>query len=235
VINSSSSPSGDSSEFPVTLGEFSRPGIEISSRMYSDNSPISTVLNRPWFRSFLQTKGVYSPPDKLQRGEAKLSEEILKRHTVILGKTGAGKSVITHSMLHQMWAAGCSAVVIEVKGESITEMQMLALDAGVPGDKITILSPERQEVGWNPFLVDGTPTEVASQFTEAMRSVHSSWGPRMGNILTNAALIIAAHKLSLYELFEFLTHLTRSACGTALKAVDLRLVREHSATRRTTR
>jgi hypothetical protein len=30
------------------------------------------------------------------------------------------------------------------------------------------------------------------------------------------------------------THLTQSWCGTALKAADLRLVREHYATRRTT-
>ena len=37
------------------------------------------------------------------------------------------------------------------------------------------------------------------------------------------------------DIRKLVTHLTRSACGTALKAVDLRLVREHSATRRTTR
>ena len=76
---------------------------------------------------------------------------------------------------------------------------------GLRPEQVTLISPRHGRVpGLNPFRADLPVVRTASDFVDAIHATTSSWGPRMGEVLVNAAIVIAEHRLSVLELYRFL-------------------------------
>ncbi len=86
----------------------------------------------------------------------------------------------------------------------------IAFAAGMAPEQVTVLSPFLAGAGapgWNPLDAKASgvpPVQAAADVVSVLERSTSSWGPRMGDLLTNALIIIASHGLSLFELARLL-------------------------------
>ncbi len=116
-------------------------------------------------------------------------------HTLILGPTGSGKSVLMANLIAQDIAAGYGVIVIESKGDLVTDVL-----ARIPSDRVddvVVLDPtDSAPVGLNPLAgVRGHRADlVVDQMLGLFHALwRDSWGPRTNDVLHAALRTIAGH------------------------------------------
>ncbi|MBB6053964.1 type IV secretory system conjugative DNA transfer family protein [Armatimonas rosea] len=184
-------------------------------RVVSDDPELIPHVNQPWFRAHACEKLELPMPHRSGRDDkistVAASHDQLARHAVVCGATGSGKTRLAMQLLFEQLKAGCSVVMMDPKLETITHVLLMAQKAGITSDQVTMLLPGNADLGgvpgWNPldYKQTGTPPgQAAGDFVSVLAQSASSWGPRMQDLLTNALLIIATHRLSILELARFL-------------------------------
>jgi len=127
-----------------------------------------------------------------------ISEEALRRHLYIIGKTGTGKTSLLKSMFLQIVEAGGGVALLDPHGDLATEL--LDLLPRHLARKVVYFNPADLSfpVAWN--IVANIPIDqrprTASGIVSAFKHVWGdSWGPRLEYILYNAirALLDAEH------------------------------------------
>jgi hypothetical protein len=116
------------------------------------------------------------------------------RHLHVLGPTGVGKSVLLTNCIVQDMKAGFSVVVIDPKGDLITDV----LDR-VPSERIddvVVLDPtDDRPVGLNPLTaVEGQSSElVVENIVGLFRNLYRAyWGPRTDDVMRAALLTLVS-------------------------------------------
>ena len=203
----------------VEIGRYApSPGADAEGvRFLCDAPELERHIEKPWFRAyaaerldvslpaFSGTEAAASPC-----GAARVSTDLLARHTCVIGATGSGKTRLALHLLAEQLRAGCSAVILDPKIETLRHLLSLAYSLGIAPEQVTVLSPHLSGAGapgWNPLDTKAsglTPAQAAADVVSVLEKSTSSWGPRMGDLLTNALIVIASHGLSLFELARFL-------------------------------
>jgi type IV secretory pathway TraG/TraD family ATPase VirD4 len=146
---------------------------------------------------------------KMTGSVAEITPAALSHHAFLLGTTGTGKSRLTLHLLTEQLRSGCSAVILDPKAETIDHVTACAKLAGLTPDQVVLLRPGniRSGVpGWNP-LATGVPLHLAAvDIVSVLEKSTTSWGPRLADILTNSLVVLAAYRLSLYELPRLLSN-----------------------------
>lgn len=119
------------------------------------------------------------------------------RHLHVLGPTGYGKSTLLMNMITQDLDAGYGVVVIDPKGDLITDL-LARIPDHRRGDVIVLDPADRDRpVGLNPLRsADADHAEVVVEnLVGLFKSLYRhSWGPRLDDILRGALLTLAGAK-----------------------------------------
>ena len=151
-----------------------------------------------------------APAERAKKaGAVDVALELLGRHAVLIGASGSGKTRLTLRLLREQLQAGRSALVLDFKAATVRETLAIAQEAGLQADQISLVwtGNAREGVpGWNPFAVE---THQVGEAVRAFKDIFASaykdaWGPRMDDVLENAATVIAGQGLSVLELVRFL-------------------------------
>ena len=183
-------------------------------RFLCDAPELDRHVDRPWFRAYAAER-LDIPRSALEgsgtpSGGATVSQDLLARHACVCGATGSGKTRLALHLLAEQMRAGCSVVMLDPKIETIRHLMILAYQLGMEPGQVTVLSPHLSGAGapgWNPLDARASgvsPAQAAADVVSVLAKSTSSWGPRMGDLLSNALIIIASHGLSLFELARFL-------------------------------
>lgn len=197
----------------VHLGNYLSSDERKSLEIWSDEPELQPHLNRAWLRAYAAAQLGADPPASVQAragsGAAMVPAFALERHTCLFGGTGSGKSRLALHLITQQMRQGCSVVAIDPKAETIDRLMEHARLAGLSPDQVVVLSPADSSApvpGWNPLLTGLPPAQAAADLVATLAQSTSSWGPRLSDILINALILLAAYRLSLYELPRLLTH-----------------------------
>lgn len=202
----------------------------------SDDADLARHVGKPWMRAYLREKYHLehlvpdaSTPPTYRSDSATVSDDALSHHTFLCGSTGSGKTRLLLHLVAQQMASGYSAVVMDTKRETLWRVLAAAKQRGIPPENILLLLPGEDGNGcpvWNPLLPEeesGSLSASVAAFVSILAAAFDSWGPRTHDILTNAALLVAAHGLSLYELVRFLQIDTYRAALARLPLPDASL------------
>ena len=124
-----------------------------------------------------------------------LSIDDARHHLHVLGPTGTGKSTLLANLALSDIAAGRSVVVIEPKGDVVTDIL-----GRIPADRVddvVVIDPAESSlpIGLNPIVTHGRSAElVADQVLAVFRGLSESWGPRLEVVLHAALLTLARRK-----------------------------------------
>ena len=183
-------------------------------RFLCDAPELERHIGQPWFRAYAAERLDIPLPAMTEpaqpSGTARIGAELLARHACVVGATGSGKTRLALHLLAEQIKAGCSVVMLDPKIETIRHLLTLAYSLGMAPEQVTVLSPHLSGAGapgWNPLdrRASGiSPAQAAADVVSVLEKSTSSWGPRMGDLLTNALIVIASHGLSLFELARFL-------------------------------
>jgi len=181
-------------------------------RILCDDPDLARHVSRPWFREYVIERtgkkkiGEFSAP----QGAARVNQSELARHACVCGASGSGKTRLALHLLAEQLRAGCSVVMLDPKEQTIRHMLEIAHSIGLPPEEVTLLQPSTSNSGvpgWNPLSgAGGVPPEQAAADVVSIlaSSAPGSWGPRLQDLLMNSLIILAAHRLSLFELARFL-------------------------------
>ncbi len=199
-------------------------------RIEADDPRWQKHLRSPWLRDYIHeklaidTKDTHLNSSRERVGEALLvTDSMLGHHSVLVGKTGSGKSFLARHLIAEQLRAGYSLVAFEPKQVSVMRLLEQVRLAGVPPERVTLILPERGVVGmpgWN-LLESPLPlsTNVA-MVLQALRELFSdSWGNRMHSILESTLIVMTVLRLSLLEVAHFLQN-------TAYRTMALRRAEE---------
>ena len=121
-----------------------------------------------------------------------LSKQDSLTHTLLLGRTGSGKSVL---MSHQILDAvedGRSVLVIDPKGDLIARELLPRIPAHRLQDVVVIDPTSDLPVGLNPFAEPGSAELIADGLLAVFKTVYAdSWGPRLEDVLSSALITLA--------------------------------------------
>jgi DNA-binding transcriptional ArsR family regulator len=179
------------------------------TRILTAEADLARHAGRPWFRAYVkQWTGLplLGGPEGKRRTVA-VDDAALARHALVGGATGSGKTRLSLRLIAEAVAGGCSAVVLDPKGETFDCLLPLLESAGVAPESVTLLdprSPESGAPGWNPLLADVPLPLAVKDFAGLIERSASTTGPRMWDLLQNALLAVGSHGLSLYEMARFL-------------------------------
>jgi hypothetical protein len=194
----------------IHLGE--SVGIERGAlpKLHADGPLMRTVAGRLWMRALVarQLKSPYHKRYQAVR-DASVPDSALGHHAAIVGKTGSGKTRLGLRLIAEQLRLGRSLVMLDPKTGTVDYALDAARKAGVPPDRVTVVTPGDLSAGvpgWNP-LGAGMPVHLAAaELVSILSSLYgSAWGPRLGDILTSALTVLAAKRLSIFELQAFLT------------------------------
>lgn len=139
--------------------------------------------------------------------ELTLFEADLKRHLLLLGKTGVGKSTVLLNISDQWIRQGGGMLLLDPHGDLYEEVLQR-----VPRKRrsdVLLVSPGDQCVSWNPLagVTQKDRPRIAQEVVGALKAVFSdSWGPRLEYILYNAVrLVLDAENESLLGVQRVLT------------------------------
>jgi hypothetical protein len=169
------------------LGEDAMPGLDRSSRrlLYADKAIES---------SSRIIAAATAPGDKRMLG---LNIDDALHHLHIIGPTGVGKSTLMLNLICQDIAAGRGVVVIDPKGDLVTDVL-----ERIPHERqedVVVLDPsdENAPVGLNPLLGTGSensPEVIADHILAVFHGLYEdAWGPRTQDILHASLLTLASH------------------------------------------
>ncbi len=183
-------------------------------RFLCDAPDLEPHVDRPWFRAYaaerLDLPLTGGEGAGMPSGAAAVGHDLLARHTTLCGATGSGKTRLALHLLAEQIRAGCSVVMLDPKIETIRHLLALAYSAGMTPEQVTVLSPYLSGAGapgWNPLDAHASgvsPAQAAADVVSVLAKSTSSWGPRMGDLLANALIVVASHGLSLFELARLL-------------------------------
>lgn len=192
------------------------PAADSGLRFLCDAPELEPHADRPWFRAFAAER-LDLPPAVMggedagvPSGAASVGHGLLARHVCVCGATGSGKTRLALHLLAEQIKAGCSVVMLDPKIETIWHLLALAYAAGMAPEQVTVLSPHLSGAGapgWNPLDARASgvpPAQAAADVVSILAQSTGSWGPRMGDLLANALIVVAAHGLSLFELARLL-------------------------------
>ena len=202
------------------------PAAEGGLRFLCDAPELEPHADRPWFRAYaaerldlppaamgaegLGAEGLGGEDAGTPSGAALVGHGLLARHACVCGATGSGKTRLALHLLAEQIRAGCSVVMLDPKIETIRHLLALAYAAGLAPEQVTVLSPHLSRAGapgWNPLDARASgvpPAQAAADVVSVLANSTSSWGPRMGDLLANALIVVASHGLSLFELARLL-------------------------------
>lgn len=151
-----------------------------------------------WFRADERIRshgrilGVATAPG--ERRDLGLSIEDARHHLHVIGPTGTGKSTLLANLALADIAAGRSVVVIEPKGDVVTDIlnrvPLHRIEDVVVIDPAEPLLP----IGLNPLVGrSGNAELVADQVLAVFRGLSESWGPRL-EVVMHAALLTLARR-----------------------------------------
>ena len=183
-------------------------------RFLCDAPELEPHADKPWFRAYaaerLDLPATAQEGAGAPSGAATVGHDLLARHACVCGATGSGKTRLALHLLAEQIQAGCSVVMLDPKIETLRHLLALAYAAGMEPDQVTVLSPHLSGAGapcWNPLDAAASgvpPAQAAADVVSVLASSTSSWGPRMGDLLANALIVVASHGLSLFELARLL-------------------------------
>lgn len=183
-------------------------------RFVCDAPELERHVDRPWFRAYaaerLDIPRSAMEGSGIPSGSATVGQDLLAHHACVCGATGSGKTRLALHLLAEQIKAGCSVVMLDPKIETIRHLMILAYQLGMEPGQVTVLSPHLSGAGtpgWNPLDARASgisPAQAAADVVSVLARSTSSWGPRMGDLLSNALIVIASHSLSLFELARFL-------------------------------
>ncbi len=190
-------------------------GEGASLRFLCDAPELERHVGRPWLRAWAAERldipmEAVAGGREAPSGSAKVGMDLLARHACVCGATGSGKTRLALHLLAEQIRAGCSVVMLDPKAETVRHLMQLAFAAGMAPEQVTVLSPFLAGAGapgWNPLDARASgvpPSQAAADVVSVLERSTSSWGPRMGDLLTNALIVIASHGLSLFELARLL-------------------------------
>lgn len=113
-------------------------------------------------------------------------------HLHVIGPTGTGKSTLLSGLIAQDIAAGHSVVVVEPKGDLVTDV--LTQIPATRVDDVVVLDPSDQApVGLNPLhRTTGRPELLADNILSVLRGLYGkAIGPRSADILYAGLLTLA--------------------------------------------
>ena len=196
----------------VTLGRIVRPEGDIIPGsgfpgLLCHDPALQPHLEKPWLKAWIGRE-LGLPPPRRERtsGTAAVTESELALHCLLVGTSGSGKSRLAELLVGQLLARGHSLLAIEPKLDTIRQMAAQAKAAGLAPEQVTIVSPRAPggPAGWNPFLSPLLPAENAEDFLAVVAGNATSWGPRLSDLLANVTHVVAAHRLSVFELMRCL-------------------------------
>jgi len=205
---------------PIQIGRYvGSPGAEGGPRFLCDAPELEDHADKPWFRAYAAERldiplpamgDVGREGTGAPSGAATVGHDLLARHACVCGATGSGKTRLALHLLARQIRAGCSVVMLDPKIETLRHLLALAYAEGMAPEQVTVLSPHLSGAGapgWNPLdaRASGVPPEqAAADVVSVLAQSTSSWGPRMGDLLANALVVVASHGLSLFELARLL-------------------------------
>lgn len=120
-----------------------------------------------------------------------ISPKDAMEHTVLLGPTGAGKSSTMESLILSDIHAGRSVLVIDPKGDLVTEL-MERIPEKRRSDVVVIDPSDPCPVGFNPLAYNKNPSLTADVVLAVFQEVFAqNWGIRSADILSGALLTLA--------------------------------------------
>ena len=179
--------------------------------IWTDEADLRPHVDRAWLRAYASAylgADPRTPGAGGRKTEAAVPVAALVRHACVFGSVGSGKSRLTLRLLAEQMKRGCSVLALDPKSETIEHLIAAAREAGVPEERVTVLDPADLGAGvpgWNPLQTDIPPDQAAVALVSILKHNSPTWGPRLGDILTNALILLATHGLSLYELPRLLT------------------------------
>lgn len=184
-------------------------------RILCDARELQGHARQPWLRAYLAERlGTPIPAAKASSlpgsRDAFVDGSLLSRHSLVCGATGSGKTRLALHLIGEQLRQGGSVVMLDPKADTLKHVMEMAYRAGTPAERVSLLSPARSGTsapGWNPLDARAfgvSPVQAAMDFVSVLARSHSSWGPRLQDVLTNALILVSAHSLSLYELARLL-------------------------------
>jgi hypothetical protein len=121
-----------------------------------------------------------------------LREQDSLTHTLLLGRTGSGKSVLMSHLILDAIEGGRSVLVIDPKGDLIGRELLPRIPAHRRDDVVVVDPMSDLPVGINPFAEPGSAELIADGLLAVFKTVYAdSWGPRLEDVLSSALLTLA--------------------------------------------
>ncbi|MGY1681995.1 type IV secretory system conjugative DNA transfer family protein [Geodermatophilus sp. SYSU D01176] len=113
------------------------------------------------------------------------------QHLWALGPTGTGKSTVLLNLITQDMAAGRAVVVLEPKGDLISDV-LARVPPARQADVVLLDPADEAPVGLNPLATRTAPELVADQLLTVLARLNAeSWGPRLAELLHASLLTLA--------------------------------------------
>jgi hypothetical protein len=154
-----------------------------------------------------------------------LPDPVFARHIGVFGATFGGKSFFRLLVQIQCLKAGKSIVNSDLKLDDTDRLLAQAWQSGLPPSQALIVEPTDTEgiPGFNPFDADVPPAQAAGDFVSVLKAVYpDAILARSENLLISIGLIIAEHRLSVFEFVRALTSepYLRALIGLPVKPDD---------------
>ena len=121
-----------------------------------------------------------------------LSKQDSLTHTLILGRTGSGKSVLMSHLVLEAIEDGRSVLVIDPQGDLISRGLLPRIPTRRQEDVVVIDPMSDLPVGINPFAEPGSAELIADGLLAVFKTVYAdSWGPRLEDVLSSALITLA--------------------------------------------
>ena len=194
----------------LTLGRTVRlPGVGVEAggfpSLLCHDPVLQPHLEKPWLRAWIGRELGLAPTRTSRPARtAAVTEAELARHCLVVGTSGSGKSRLAELMVGQLLARGHSLLAVEPKLDTIRQIAAQAQAAGLSPGQVTVISPRAPGgvPGWNPLLAPLPAAENAEDLVALIAGNATSWGPRLADLLANVAHVVAAHRLSVFELMR---------------------------------
>jgi DNA helicase HerA-like ATPase len=134
-----------------------------------------------------------------------VSEEMLRRHTLVFGSSGFGKTrFLYHLIREQMRLHGASLFAIDPEPAALKSLRGVCHELKVPAERVVMVDPGNPDYSppMNLFRSGMPPGEVASQILELMEI--SDTAVRVHEFLINSLNVVAWHGLFLSDVMRLL-------------------------------
>lgn len=135
-----------------------------------------------------------------------LGQEDRRRHLIIVGKTGMGKTTLLQNMIGHDIASGRGICLVDPHGD-LAESVVGLVPRHRTNDVILFDAASREcSIGFNPLDCPDRSRidQVTSGVVSAFKKLHDSWGPRLEDTLRNAIFAIVEQGGNLLSVMKLL-------------------------------